>query len=172
MRKIFWSVLAVLFVGVCAPYAHADSITKGTLNFTVTQVGPFHGAFTPTGSFLYDNTTNTLTSFTANWDGVVFDFAPLFTGVDLAVLGEGGNWVASGNLGVDTPHPATPYFSLDGISDLSPCCGAFTDGGARASGTYTVTEEVTTPDPSSFALLMLGLAALIMVRKRCFQHQL
>ena len=163
MRKIFWSVLAVLFVGVCTPYAHADSITKGTLNFTVT---PFLGVITtptpaPTGSFVYDNTTNTLASFTVNWDGVVFDFAPLFTGVDPAVLGEGGIWSASGNLGLDTPHGVTSYFGLDGVYDYSsPCCGR-----ARGYGTYTVTEDVTTPEPSSFALSMLGLGALLMLRK-------
>lgn len=167
MRKFYWSVLALLFVGVCAPYAHADSITQGTLNFTVTAVGPFHGTFAPTGSFVYDDTTKTFASLTVKWDGVVFDLAPLFTGVALAVLDEGGNWAASGNLGVDTPHPATPYFSLDGVFDYPTCCVQFTDGGARASGTYAVT----TPDPSSFALLMLGLGALLMVRKRYFQHQ-
>jgi hypothetical protein len=170
MRRIFWSFLAVLFVGVCTPYAHADSITEGTLNFTVTQVGPFHGTFIPTGSFVFDNTTNTLAIFTVNWDGAVFDFAPSFIGVDLAVLGEAGTWSAGGNAGVDTPHPATPFFELGGMLGTLLPPGQFTDGGARASGTYTVNEEVRTPEPSSFAHILLGLGALLMVmaRKLCF----
>jgi hypothetical protein len=154
-------LLAIALVFWAVTSAHADSITDGTLNFTVTAVGPFHGTYTPTGSFVFDNTTDTLTSFAVNWNGVVFDFVPLFTGVDLAVLGEGGHWSASGDEGVDTPHPSGPFFSLNGISSSSHS-GSFREGGARASGTYTVN----TPDPSSFTLTIVGLGALLMVRKR------
>ena len=158
-------LLAIASVFCAVTSAHADSFTNGTLNFTVTQVAPFHGTFTPTGSFVFDDTTNTLTSFTVNWNGVVFDFVPLFTGVDLAVLGEGGNWSAGGNVGVDTPHPSQPFFTFNGSSDFSPS-GSFTDGGARASGTYTVTEGVATPEPSTLALLVVAFACGAWLQRR------
>jgi hypothetical protein len=60
-------VLAVSFAAVCTPYAHADSITDGTLYFTVTSGSP-----APSASFVYDNTTGTMTSLTVDWDGAVF----------------------------------------------------------------------------------------------------
>ena len=118
MRKSLCIMVALLCTAVCAPYAHADSITYGTLHFTATATVPLdQSVFTPTGAFAFDNTTNTLEFFTVSWNGAVFDFAPLFTGVDLAVLGEGGTWSAHGNIAPDTPHGVSPFFTLDGITD-------------------------------------------------------
>src|SRR5215472_4363155 len=88
MRKSFWIVLALLVV--CgAPVAHADSFTDGTLHFTVTSGSP-----APTGSFVFDNTTNMYTSFKVDWDGAVFDFGSEFNGSN-AVLENSGSWCAT-----------------------------------------------------------------------------
>ena len=172
MRKLLWIMVALLSTAVCASYSHADSFTYGTLNFTVTSTVPLDlSVFTPTGAFAFDNTTNTLEFFTVSWNGAVFDFAPLFAGVDLAVLGEGGTWSAHGNIAPDTPHGVPPFFTLgeitDGVPEFPPSCGfsCFADGRAGNAGTYTVTEEVSTPEPSSFALILLGLGALLAARR-------
>ena len=52
---VFRFVFAFFFA---VPYAHADSFTDGTIDFTVTAGSP-----APTGSFVFDNTTNSTNSF-------------------------------------------------------------------------------------------------------------
>lgn len=74
MRETLW-IVSVLFLltTIGAPNAHADSITDGTINFTVSSGSP-----APTGSFSFDNTTNAFTSVDVEWDGGGFLFSPLF----------------------------------------------------------------------------------------------
>jgi hypothetical protein len=69
MRKSLWLVILILFVVMDAPFASADTSTDGTLSFTV-STGSIPA---PTGSFIYDNTTNQFTSFMITWDGLGFD---------------------------------------------------------------------------------------------------
>ena len=59
----------LLFAAIGTPIAIADTITDGTLNFTVSTGKP-----TPTGSFVFDNTTSTFMSFVVSWNGELFDF--------------------------------------------------------------------------------------------------
>ncbi len=59
---------AVLLFLACG--AHADTFVDATLSFTVSHGGP-----APTGSFIFDYTTNQFTSFMVSWDGSVYDFA-------------------------------------------------------------------------------------------------
>jgi hypothetical protein len=93
MPSLFKTIGAVvcLVFALCfaAPTAHADSLTDGTINFTVTSGSP-----APTGSFVFDNTTSTFTSFTVGWDGVIYNFGT--SGITLAELGSSGFWCAAG----------------------------------------------------------------------------
>jgi hypothetical protein len=148
------AVAAALAIVICASFAHADTIIDGTFNFTVTSGSP-----APTGSFMWDSTTSTWNSFTVDWDGAVFNFAPLFP--NLAVLATSGSWDAAGPANVTDPITPPGNFNLNGVPTGSEF-GTFTDFVAGANGTYTVTESRTVPDTgSTFGLLSLSLIALL-----------
>lgn len=155
MRKCLSIVPAALFLAVGAPYAHADSITNGSLYFTVTSGSP-----APTATFVYDDTTNTLTSFTVDWDGAVFNFASLIT---LTKLGSSGGWCAAGPSGLP-PCGFSGSFDLNGFIG-APEADTFTNSYAGAGGGYSVIETAV-PEPSSIALILLGLGCLATARKR------
>src|SRR5262249_44515973 len=75
--------------------AQADLITDSTINFEITQGSP-----TPTGSFIYDDTTLTLTSYLVSWDGFTFDFTNLIGVLSKPVLSlqelqQAGSWTAA-----------------------------------------------------------------------------
>jgi len=181
MRKTLWILLAAMAVAVAAPYAHADSYTDATFNFTVTNGSP-----NPTGSFVFDDTTGTYTSFAVNWDGATFNIVFLPVGI----LGSSGTWCTAGP-DISSTVAESPCSSIDG-GDVGDNEGefdietgglhyypnqlpasSFTDAADFATGSYTLTETtaVTTPEPSSLALILLGLGALALlaVRKRIGQ---
>lgn len=155
MRKSLSIVLAVWFVAVCAPYAHADAITDGRLYFTLTSGSP-----APTASFVYDDTTSTLTSFTVDWDGAVFDFTSVIT---LPKLGSSGGWCAAGPSGIP-PCAFSNSFDLNGFIAY-PEADTFTNVFAGAGGGYSVIETAS-PEPSCAALILLGLGGVAVARKR------
>ena len=166
--KTLGAVLCLVFaLCLAAPNAVADSIIDGTLNFTVTSGSP-----SPTGSFVFDNTTNAFTSFTVDWDGVVYNYAA--EGITLASLGLSGSWCAyaplnfSGICAQESGFLAGfPSFFLAGGFPRIPELFTFSDARAGASGTYTVTETaVATPEPSSLALMLSGVGLLFAMRKR------
>jgi hypothetical protein len=64
--------------------------------------------------------------------------------------------------------PSEPFFTVNGISNFFPS-GAFSDGGARASGSYIASEKVATPQPGPVVLLLLGLTGLPLLRNRTSQ---
>jgi hypothetical protein len=165
MRKSLWIILAVMVVAISAPNAHADSFTDGTINFTVTSGSP-----TPTGSFVFDNTTDTFTSFAVDWDGAVFACASLSCPSNLSANLTGGNWCAAGPLSSNGVC-AGPSFELGFVLFFPGPGTTFTDPAAAANGTFTVTTtSVATPEPSSVALMLLGVGLLFVMRKRIGQR--
>jgi hypothetical protein len=149
--------------------ARADVSTDYTLNFTTTSGSP-----TPTGSFIYDNTMNSLTSYTINWDGVAFDFTGLFGTASLSILTSSGSWCAVANILSATTCLGEANFQIipsnnpiPHVDDL-PINTPFTNPNAIATGTYTVTTASGTavPEPSALALLGTALAGLILVSSR------
>src|SRR5208337_5052398 len=81
MRKTLRIVplIALLSVFIGAPNAHADTTTTGTIKFTLTTCytispGYCNNPSAATGSFVYDNTSNTFTSFTVTWHSLLYDF--------------------------------------------------------------------------------------------------
>src|SRR5579864_4297441 len=82
-------LLALLAVPITQ--ARADAYTDGTLTFAVSSGSPI-----PTGSFVFDDTTNVLTSYTVIWDGTTFpDFPSFLFGDSLSQLTASGYWCAA-----------------------------------------------------------------------------
>ena len=153
MRKSLWIILAVLIAAIGVPTAHADSITDGTFNFTA-------GSPTPTGSFVWDNTTSTWNSFNIDWNGLVFSFASLIP--DLGALPTTGTYAGT------VVEAFLNDFFLGQIMQINRVSNA---PGNTALGTYSVTETVVgTPEPSSVALMLLGVGLVFVMRKRIGQR--
>jgi hypothetical protein len=167
MRKSLWIILAVLLVAFGAPAAHADTVTDGILNFTLISGGPAPTA----GSFVFDNSTGLFLSYTVSWDGAVYNFAPPANIVGFAVATQTvGGFCGVGPAGAPGCTPALPgSFSLP-FDSLQPSSGTFTDPTVFAFGSFTVTQTViTTPEPSSVALMLLGIGIVFLMRKRIGQ---
>jgi hypothetical protein len=155
--------------------AHAtDVFTDYTMAFTQTGGSP-----APTsGQFIYDDTVNTFTSFTVNWNGEVLNFmaaanaGPLTAGTCNAGPGTGAEQTLDMLTGVDPTGCAqnkTYQFATGDYDFLgNPTVGANAENisisdpsgtpGVGSIGTYSVT--ATTPEPSTLAMLALGLATL------------
>ena len=164
--KTIGAVLCLIFsLSFAAPNAHADSITDGTFNFTVTIGSP-----TPTGSFVLDETTNTFTSLTVNWDGAVFtNFDLVGFSLNAATLDDilaGGGWCAAGPADFNPSCAEPASFGAFG-GETTPEALTFTNIFAEARGTYRVTETtVGAPEPSSIALVLAGVGLVFAMRRR------
>jgi hypothetical protein len=167
MRETLW-IVSVLFLlmTIGAPNAHADSITNGTINFTVSSGSP-----APTGSFSFDNTTNAFTSVDVEWDGGEFLFSPLF-GIVVPPTTTSGSWSAAGP-SVTFNQFGAIFALFIGLTTLSTFSGSaftdFTDPNAIADGTFTLT-SCATSEPSSVALTLLGVGLVFVMRKRIGQR--
>ncbi len=186
MRKTLWITLAALFVAIGAPNVRADSYTYRTIDFTVTG-GNVPAA--PTGSFIYDNTTNIFTSFEVVWNNSIgFLLADCANGSGQPAINltcEGFSDSQTSFLALMWCDDATTstcswfagtgppdFFSGDAllfmangpweISEfhLSICCA-----GEGANGTFTVS----TPEPGTFGLMLLGIGLVLLMRKRMGQ---
>lgn len=175
MRKSLWITLTVLFVAVSASNARADTFTEGIVTFTVTG-GNIPAA--PTASFIYDNTTKQFTSFDIFW----------------TILGHQLGWAVTACIDMS----GAPTVVCNGFTDsqtlyvaLNTCnstCGwsggisnddAFFNiqgvqiidlGGAVATGLFAGgTFAVSTPEPGTFGLILLGVGLMFVMRKRIGQ---
>jgi hypothetical protein len=148
-------MIALFLAGV----SKADTLTTGTLNFIV-AVESSNTLALPTGSWVYDDTTNTLNSYTVEWNGAAFNYQPGFAGVGLSNLGNAGDWCAAGpSTGVFLAEcGANGTFTLYTAHVLADSPATFTDPSGWAEGTFTVTEAATTPTPEPDTFWLLGLA--------------
>ena len=183
MQRISWIALAALFAAIGMPIARADSYIDGNMQFTVTGGNV---AEAPTGSFVYDATTNLFNSIEIIWQGeIYFDFAPCADGL----FDSGGTIICTG-----LSDPLTSYRALSSCSDgitntctwLTAACGpidCYDAFSSLASGPWVVSENnldaappghhgnfafgtFTTPEPGSFVLMLLGILFALVMRKR------
>jgi PEP-CTERM motif len=184
MRKLGWILPAVLLLAaIGAPKANADdSVTDYSINFTQTG-GSL--ASVPTGSFVYDNTTNTFSDFSVDWDGFVFDLTsaandPEITTPLPSCLKSSSGAHAALSLLTDCANSTTDYWyaeipqngleEFDMQNDSADADGVvlnLLEDGAGANGgngpisygsfTTTVTGSTAAPEPASGVLLLLGL---------------
>jgi len=158
MRRALWIVLAAMTAAIAVPAAHADTITDGTITFTTTD-----GLPDPTsGSFVFDNTTDTYSTFTVNWDGAIFDWTTLDV-----LIPSSGTWCAAAPNETAICDDRNTTFSFQNLNNDS-FSGSFISVDGMANGTYTVAETVTTttPEPGLLGLMLTGIGVLVVLRKR------
>ena len=89
------TIAALLLAALFASNARADSITAYGINFVI-LLDELNPTIPPSGSFLYDNTTNQFTAFSVLWDGFSFD---LTSSANSPYLFNGGPRCISGYTG-------------------------------------------------------------------------
>lgn len=152
MRKSLWIMLAVMVVAVSAPNAHADS-------FSVT----FTGTFLPTAS----DVTFPSPTLDIMWQGFAFALTLPSSSLPTDSYGwgsaKGCSGTCSAHITVDDNTTGTLTFST-----TSAVPHTFATGG----GSLTFT-PVAAPEPSSVALMLLGVGLVFVLGKRNSRgHQL
>lgn len=170
MRKSLWIILTVLVVAIAAPIAHADTV------FTVT--GSFDDGAILSGTATINTMTGLVTAFDLSTTGA-FVSGP-YTTVDPGQGLFNGQYSVSSTLSNSSIDFLFPSGSLVGYAGGSLCSlpvncpyvsfltitapfGNF----ALASG--SLTPQVTTSEPSSVALMLLGVGLVFVMRKRMGQ---
>lgn len=177
MRKFLWASFSVLFLIIGVPNADADSYVDGTINFTVTGGNV---AAAPTGSFVYDKTTNLFVSFLIFWDvspGIAFPLQGCANGTgadpDSVIVCDSTSdgktsyealtscnagapqtcrWGAAVQPQEDTGDAG--FFMTSGPWSVSEFhLDASPEFGSNAGGTFAVS----TPEPNIFELMLLGI---------------
>ena len=143
MRKSLWIMLAVLLVALAAPNAHADSTPFGT--YTVECIGPC--ASDPTVTI-----APTIIDFT------VFGNTVDITGLSLTAGHLEGWNISNGLLSITDVTSSNPV--------LAPIVLTFPTSN---EGGLIVPATVPAPEPSSVALMLLGVGLLLVMRKRIGQ---
>jgi hypothetical protein len=128
--------------------ANADDIVDGTFNFSV------EAGIAPTGSFIFDTTTNQFVSLTVDWDGHVFNRDGLVGGVNSSDLTVPGTWCAN----IQSPTCSPFEFDINFAGEFPLEVGSV-PGPDNGLGTYTVTETV--PSPAPGPIVGAGLPGLI-----------
>ena len=179
--------LLVLSLGL-ATLAKADTVTSGTLAFTCE---PFcdignNSATAPTaGTFSFDNTTGTFLTFSVSWNGTTYGQPIAGFGENIfdALFGQGPlvlGWMGEceGGIGVEAwpavscandnlfvyflKHKGTGVEGLWLPAGSESRVGPTTFANDFADGTIFVDDPVvTTPEPSSFFLTLLGMLAMV-----------
>jgi hypothetical protein len=163
-------IVLALLLAVGASQAQADLITNGTLNFTASSGSP-----TPTGSFVYDDTTDSVISYTMNWNGARYDLTiPLrILSPGITTLTQPGNWCATASsfsvsflctnfhntifedtFALEIPNNTFFAHPIPPIQYIST--------NAAALGSFTVTTSVQAAEPSALALLGPAIGGLFL----------
>jgi hypothetical protein len=143
MRKTLWIMLAVLLAAIASPIAHADATPYGT--YTVECIGPC-------ASDPMVTVSPTAIDFT------VFGNTVDFTGL---------SWTAGHELGWNIDNGS---LSLTDVTSSSPIVAPVTLAfpSSNEAGLF-LPATVTAPEPSSVALMLLGVGLVFVLRKRIGQ---
>jgi hypothetical protein len=151
MRKSLWIMLAVLFVAIGAPSAQADAIGLGDIpggtvilgsGGKLTDGATLSGGMSPTGTITF----------------VLYD--PSNSVVDTETVPVNGDGTYSTLVGYGPTVAGTYFWSASYSGDSN-------NGGLQVSGTESVISTV--PEPSTVALMLLGVGILFVMRKRISQ---
>jgi hypothetical protein len=169
MKKSVWMIVAVVFMALVVPSARADSISSGTLSFTLDSccVAPTSGSFT------YDATTNQFLNFSVIWDGMTFDLSHATQTTYLAMSGAIPTplfWTAACE-----PSTVNPTVPCDGLLDFQISAGDYVSGFAVrplmpsadlavGGGKFAVSNLVAVPEPGTLAFVLMGIAGMILKR--------
>ena len=180
MRKTSWITFVLLVLGFGADAVKADSIpVSGTLMSTATitptgTLGVFDvnstGSGTDSLSGAYTTTSMYIVTFTSPTTNI-------FSGSFVNVFSQGttfGTFTGSGTAtGADTSTITEDGLTTGGTGIFAGITGKFTvTGTATQTGpttnsfTGTYTGSITTPEPSSLALMLAGIGLLPLMRKR------
>jgi hypothetical protein len=168
MRKSLWIMLAVLFVAIGPPAARADIVTLDLSGSLTPGAGACSPSCTLGGDIVINNTTGTVTS------------------VDFTVAGESPSvgpfntfdGFLGGGLGLVTGDSAGNIFEmfLSGtlVGYTGGAIGGSIDGIIGAlffvnTGAALTEATVAAPEPSSYALVLLGVGLVFVMRKRVGQ---
>jgi hypothetical protein len=192
MRTSLW-VVALLFLAFVTPKAYADDITDYTITFTGGPLLP------TSGSFQYDSTVPSFSNFDVAWDGTTFDLttaanlmATYGVGAQPSCLDSAKGAQAAFLFLTSCPSsPGSSTFFLWSGTTPAPAYGVFqflydsayygeeqfeavspeTPGIMRAvaTGSYSVSPTVVTPEPGTPALILLGIGFVLVMRKRIAQ---
>jgi hypothetical protein len=183
MRKSLWIMLAVLILAVAAPMAHADTFsfsfsnTIGNTPGTVTGTLTFTGTGTFTGQAATAITlTSTPSAYTSQLpisDFTVSEIANSFSAV--------GGVITAANLNLEWTD-GTTFTDTLGLQSTVGNANALLTGPVPTGFPFTATTEnidglsgvtftdiSTVPEPSSVALMLLGVGLLLVLRKRIGQ---
>jgi hypothetical protein len=161
MRKSLWIMLAVLLVAIGAPNAHADSFT-----YTYTGTAPSFG-------FDYSWTTEAISGVTMQTTVPAADLTAtstsgitgcVITSVILNASGLGNNNTNLGGCFLLEVFGNDLFAPSDYITP-----GTYVGNSVVTKSTMTVTRAVAMPEPSSVALMLLGVGLVFVMRKRIGQ---
>lgn len=180
MRKFLWTMFAILVVAISAPYSQADTIStfdvSGTaLNDSTGVLGSCASGATCafSGTLTMDVTNGNLTAMDVTFPGLASFTSPQFADPESPSVWFIGAFNGSGS-GVDaltlfftTPMTTGSLVDFNGGSII----GVGVVKNATSAPEYTdlsgsITPASQTPEPSSLALISLGLGALLGIRKR------
>ena len=157
MRKSLWITLAVLLVAIGAPLAHADSFTytytdtDDGISWTTAAISAVTMETTVPSADLTASSNSGITAGCVT-SSVVLDLqgsggtATFFSGCNFSAIGSGDGFALT-----DYSTPGT-YVSPNFAHD-----------------TLVVTAAVAAPEPSSVALMLLGVGLVFVMRKRVGQ---
>ena len=175
MRKTLWILVAALLVIIAAPNAHADIVTlevSGTLTGALPGSSCLISGCTLGGDVVIDNVTGAFLSADVTLSGsspsvgpfVVADLVvPILSFTELVIR---ANPATNGTLLVafatNTPGSLVGYSGgpIRVVVAQSTCCAW------SASEEGALTPVVAAPEPSSVALMLLGVGFVIVMRKR------
>lgn len=168
MRKSLWIMLAVFAAAVSAPNAHADT---DEFQYTYTVTAPSSDTFSwetvpiPGVTAEVDLPLSSLASATITASNPAFEGCSI-TSVVLDLGGAGDQKTSFSICGV--PPGLQDTFNLPLTDYTTPGTYSFstTNPDFIQSATLEVSAVATTPEPSSVALMLLGVGLVLVMRKR------